>query len=211
MLLGDSRVWLSAFQNYEQQAIDCITTAWPQVLEGINSTSIENEITRTLCFWLRKDRRLRDIGVLIPFHYLLELNANKIADAPSEIDFSIQIGDDPDHYLAFECKRINVEFPSGKKSLIYEYIEEGLMRFITLKYAPKVPLACMLGYVSDGDLISASTKLEKGLLKHSTKTKQNGALTSLSNSSSLSTTCCSHHQRNDGRFIEIRHTLLGIS
>lgn len=93
-----------------------------------------------------------------------------------------------------------------KKPLFYEYIHEGIMRFVTSKYAEKLSFAVMLGYVMDESLTTVLDILEKGLIKHSIKTKQLEITKTLPNSSSFICSCSSSHQRTHDSSIEIRLT-----
>ena len=65
----------------------------------------------------------------------------------SNIDFVLTVGDDEDVYLACECKRLNVPYKTGMRGLVGEYVDEGLMRFVSGQYANGLPAAMMLGYV----------------------------------------------------------------
>lgn len=55
--------------------------------------------------------------------------------AQSNIDFALTIGDDEDAYVACECKRLNVPYKTGVRGLVSEYVDEGLMRFVTGQYS----------------------------------------------------------------------------
>ncbi len=98
-----------------------------------------------------------------------------------------------------------------KNLFFYEYIHEGLMHFVTSKYAKKLPFAVMLGYVMDESLTTVLDIHENGLILLSIKTKQLGITKTLPNSSSFICSCSSSHQRTDGSSIEIRHTLLAVT
>ncbi|MCX7011431.1 MAG: hypothetical protein NTW86_02485 [Candidatus Sumerlaeota bacterium] len=69
-------------------------------------------------------------------------------------------------YFAFECKRLNVRFPSGFSSQAAEYVGiDGMMCFITEKYARGLRHAGMIGYVMDGDVAAALRALTKAIVK----------------------------------------------
>ena len=53
MLAGDFGQWLDLVPDIEEMAIACIADAWPKVRQGINGSSKENQISRTLTYWLR--------------------------------------------------------------------------------------------------------------------------------------------------------------
>lgn len=69
-------------------------------------------------------------------------------DARADIRFSCGRG--LDTYFVFEAKRLFVTYPLGKKdSLVRGYVREGMMRFVSGKYAPFQQASAMLGYVHD--------------------------------------------------------------
>jgi len=69
-------------------------------------------------------------------------------------------------YLAFECKRLNVTYPSGKRaSLASEYVEEGMMRFVTEQYAGGLDKGGMLGYIMDGNMTRATRAVRNAIDK----------------------------------------------
>ncbi|KPL69306.1 hypothetical protein SZ64_15050 [Erythrobacter sp. SG61-1L] len=113
------------------------------------------------------------------------------------------MGDDEDVYLACECKRLNVPFKSGKKALVREYLDEGLARFLIGKYSPGLPYALMLGYVMDGNTVSARRALRRALTARTPALR----LSSLS-ASSDDDPFASRHDRVDDCDIEVVHRLL---
>ena len=67
---------------------------------------------------------------------------------------------DREHYLAYECKRLNVTRRDGTyRALAQEYVDEGVMRYVTEQYAEDLPTGCMFGYVMDGDLDFARARI----------------------------------------------------
>ena len=73
------------------------------------------------------------------------------AEEKGRIDLRFIHGCDESVYFAFECKRLNVPADGGCKSLAREYVEEGMMRFVTGKYAAGLSQGGMIGYVMNGD------------------------------------------------------------
>lgn len=72
------------------------------------------------------------------------------------IDLCLLYGHEESVYFAFECKRLNVPFPSGMKSLAGEYVgSQGMMCFVTGKYADGHEHGGMIGFVMSGDVGTA--------------------------------------------------------
>ena len=87
---------------------------------------------------------------------------------PSNIDFVLTVGDDEDVYLACECKRLNVPYKTGTRGLFGEYVDEGLMRFVSGQYANGLPAAMMLGYVMDARTDQARRGVKRAMASRST-------------------------------------------
>lgn len=67
---------------------------------------------------------------------------------------------DTDSAFVFECKRLNVTYPSGKyEDNADQYTDEGMTRFLTGKYSPGLHEGGMLGYVMDCDTSKARTQV----------------------------------------------------
>jgi len=107
----------------------------------------ENHITKNLVQALIRTKRVP--GRLIYQYPLFAQDDEGNVSVPSAIDFVLTIGDDEDIYLACECKRLNVSYKTKVRALANEYVNEGLMRFVTGQYSNGLPLAMMLGYVMD--------------------------------------------------------------
>ena len=66
------------------------------------------------------------------------------------LDLQVSCGHGAEVYFAIEAKRLRVSLPSGLFLGNREYVEEGMMRFVTGQYAPFMQAGAMLGYVYDG-------------------------------------------------------------
>ena len=74
-------------------------------------------------------------------------------------------------YFAIEAKRSRVSLPSGLFLGSREYVEEGMMRFVTGQYAPFMQAGAMLGYVYDGKIKNAHADIDRQVLKHERELK----------------------------------------
>ncbi|MDY6953022.1 MAG: hypothetical protein SWE60_16050 [Thermodesulfobacteriota bacterium] len=76
--------------------------------------------------------------------------------ASGQIDFLVSCGLGAEVYFAIEAKRLRVRLTSGKLDAGNDdYVNEGMMRFITGQYAPLMNTGAMLGYVYDGNIQKA--------------------------------------------------------
>lgn len=149
MLTGDLNAWLPHFRGLEERIAEAVEAAWPICISPLqskkNALTHEDHITEHLVQSLIRTKLVP--GRIIYQYTLLAEDSSGNVSAPSNIDFVLTIGDDEDIYLACECKRLNVPYKTGVRALVGEYVDEGLMRFVTGQYSNCLPLAMMLGYV----------------------------------------------------------------
>ncbi|WP_336810172.1 hypothetical protein [Bosea sp. MMO-172] len=149
MLTGDLNAWLPHFRGLEERVADAVEMAWPVCIAPLqskkNAMTHEDNITEHLVQSLIRTKKVP--GRIIYQYTLLAEDAAGNVSAPSNIDFVLTIGDDEDVYLACECKRLNVPYKTGIRALVGEYVDEGLVRFVSGQYSNGLPLAMMLGYV----------------------------------------------------------------
>lgn len=149
MLAGDLNAWLPHFRSLEERIVNAVETAWPICIAPLqskkNSLTHEDHITEHLVQSLIRTKLVP--GRIIYQYTLLTEDGSGNVSAPSNIDFVLTLGDDEDVYLACECKRLNVPYKTGVRPLVSEYVDQGLMRFVTGQYSNGLPLAMMLGYV----------------------------------------------------------------
>lgn len=208
MLTGDPSSWLGYFRDIEQRFVERLEVVWPECAKSISSQTKEDDITMELVLALRRDRALREFGILDYQHALLD--EDQIGDPVVKgfIDMALLMDDEV--YVAFECKRLNMVWQSTKHSLAGKYVDEGIMRYITAQYARDLPLGVMIGYVMDGDLHSADRDVRKAM---DTK-KQKLCLSEKVEASSVSSILHrfrSLHARASNTFpFEVRHALLAV-
>ena len=66
-------------------------------------------------------------------------------------------------YLSVECKRLRIHTSDGFKTLSYEYVTEGMVRYFNRQYAQDLDKGGMLGYVMDGDCDGAVADVQKAI------------------------------------------------
>lgn len=210
MLVGEIAAWLGFFRTFEERVIEAVETVWPICVAPLQSKkdamTHEDHITNHLVEALIRTKAVP--GRIIPQYSLLSVAPDQSVTLSSNIDFIVTIGDDEDVYLACECKRLNVPYKSGTRGLVGEYVDDGLMRFISGQYSKGLPLAMMLGYVMNARLDRARrgprramTVRSKAIMLKSTRDNIVIAGQPLR--------FITVHGSMSGRDIEICHTLLG--
>lgn len=169
MLTGDLNAWLPHFRSLEERIGDAVEAAWPVCIAPLqskkNAMTHEDHITEHLVHSLIRTKLVP--GRIIYQYTLLAEDSGRNVSAPSNIDFVLAIGEDEDVYLACECKRLNVPYKTGVRGLVGEYVNEGLMRFVTGQYSSGLPLAMMLGYVMNAKTDVARRGLRRALARRS--------------------------------------------
>lgn len=210
MLAGSPDQWLPHYRDIEEQVIAAVETAWPICIGPLqakkNAMSHEDHITEHLVHALIRSKALP--GRLIYQYTLLGEDKAGGVSISSNIDFVLAIGDDEDVYLACECKRLNVPYRRGVRGLVGEYVDEGIMRFVSGQYANGLPLALMLGYVMNARVERARRGLARAMAARSTAlglTSETSTPIEVGRPVRFRTT----HACTSGHNIEVAHALLG--
>jgi hypothetical protein len=116
----------------------------------------EDKITREL--FLRIQVHVQKNGInTFPIHqYPLFLDSSKIGRPPT-IDFVFRNGYEESPYFGFECKIVD----DRKGQSIKEYIDEGMMRFLSEKYAATEKLGGMIAYLINREVENCVLKINE--------------------------------------------------
>jgi len=165
MIIGRSSVWRNSLIDIDKQVIDCVERVWPEVIGRLTQREREDDITQRLVDLLRDDRVICQYGFLNIHFKLREKDRAGDYTTKGILDMALFLDQDHEKYIAYECKRLNIISDQGKRkaSLAGTYVEEGVVRYVTAKYAEKLPYGCMLGYVMDGDTAFAFQQLNNAI------------------------------------------------
>lgn len=209
MLAGNLDGWLPHFQSLEQKVSDAVEVAWPRCVAPLlslkNDMTLEDRITDHLVQSLIRARSLP--GRLVSQYVLLVEDDSGNVSLSSKIDFVLTVGDDEDVYLACECKRLNVPYEKGTKGLFGEYVEEGLMRFVSGQYSNGLPVAMMLGYVMDGRVDHARNGIKRAMNARRSSIRLNSER-DVSVTKGKPPRFFTNHTSAPGHEIEVCHSLL---
>jgi len=157
---GSPDPWAPTFpHDLVPRILELVIAAWAG-LPKPSSQELETRITRNLRNALRQARNAtRDLPCLID-REVVEDDAASCAEK-GRIDIRFIHGYDEAVYFAFECKRLNVTASTGGCSaLAREYVEEGMMRFVTGKYAGGLEHGGMIAFVMDGNSAVATARVD---------------------------------------------------
>ena len=211
MLAGDPAVWADRFRSFDVRFLERVAAVWHRCVDRLPKHPDEDTITANLVALLMTDPDVRRRFHWIEFQYEpFAYTAEGTAYSTGSVDIAVLLSQDRNIYLAYECKRLNDMRKDGRRrSLAGDYVKEGLSRFVVEQYAEGLPLACMLGYVLDGDLEYAESNVrakiaelreEVGLVAEPRDAAPVGESRRFS----------SRHCRQSGGEIEVRHALLPV-
>lgn len=132
-------------------------------LKKESENDMEDWLTRRLCRRLKQITSFRDGPLYIALKSEIvspDIEADSHA-AAGEIDILVSCGMGAEVYFAIEAKRLR--FRSSKGEIISgssQYIDQGMMRFVSGQYAPCMRASAMLGYVFDGKIDEARVGID---------------------------------------------------
>ena len=209
MMVGDPSLWAAQFISIDERLLDRIVALWPQCLSVLPENPIEDQITLNLLNLLTRDAEARLIFYYLEFQFEPEgFTADGLAFSKGQIDLAVLLDQGRTHYLAFECKRLNVEYNGARQSLATKYVDEGVKRFVTEQYAEGLPVGCMLGYVLDGDTDFARSKVGAALDSQKSNIGLAGGPTNIEPIGEARRFTTDHKRHGSGSNIHVRHSLL---
>lgn len=129
----------------------------------------ENDLTKRLYKDLCRNPEYRR-GPIVPLweSWLVNLTGSD-AEITGRADILFLCGGLETYFLV-EAKRLFVTYPAGsKKNLVTDYINDGMMRYVTGQYASKMTEGAMLGYVCDSTIPTAKKTLSAEVAKEAVK------------------------------------------
>jgi hypothetical protein len=211
LMLADSpatRAWF--VDDFVPEVIDLVLGTWKSV-RRIPSLRLEQRITNLFSDALeRAYERQGKRWFLVPDMKRTDPKTGKEI-ARHDIRFFHRNISGQRLYFIFECKRLNVLSRSGRIIPNSSSYVAGMTRFVSGKYSAGHPCGGMIGYVMNGDVLSAVTAVKLRIAK------RRGALRVVSGteySRSPSMPKQKHngetkHHRSDGEFV-IYHLMLPL-
>ncbi len=210
MLVGDAAAWADRFRSFDARFLERVAAVWPRCIARLPTHPDEDTITINLVDLLNGDP-----DVLRRFHWIefqyepFGHTAEGTAYSTGRVDMAVFLNQDRDIYLAYECKRLNDVRKDGRRSLASRYVKDGLSRFVVEQYAEGLPVACMLGYVLDGDVEYAESNVRAKIVELGDEV---GLVTGPRAAVAIgeSRRFFSRHRRQSGGEMEVRHALFPV-
>lgn len=121
--------------------------------------------------WTSENRASQVNVSLVPTNQYPDTTMKKKRGKAPTIDFCFRAWNSKEGYFGAECKRLKL----SDSKLMQEYVDNGLMRFVSGKYSLMCSESAMIGYIQEGDvvdivdrlklLLSQNTNLEEQLLR----------------------------------------------
>ena len=161
---GDTAKWAERFRTLDIRFLERVVAVWPKCTAALPSQPPEDTITIGLVNLLLKDPGARRLFHWLEFQFEpFGFTDDGTAYSKGRIDMALILDGERERYLAYECKRLNVVYDGRRSSLATPYVKEGLVRFVTEQYAENLSVGCMLGYVMDGDVEAAETRIHAAI------------------------------------------------
>ena len=206
MMEGEQIGWKAEYRRRDSLFLRFVVDVWWQVVARLPTDALEDTITKTLVDRLDADTWIRALFYCDYQFVPMDRTRDGSLTEDRFIDIAMIMDNDRSRYLAYECKTLNVRRAGARRSQAGSYVADGMMRFVTGQYAKGLPVACMIGYVMDGNLSFAYARIKAAIGRNRSALRlQNGPTEEppLDAMMRFVTT----HQRN-GDDIELRHALL---
>jgi len=158
---NNTAVNFSILSNYLHDAFRLLNDAYKEIsIDRKNNPYSRSPTTKT---WHIENTITEDLVRIAESKSLQEsLNFDWVNDSKDlkrknkiDIDIIYQAGLGKEKRLGIECKHLI------KNTKNDYYVKEGIDRFLVGKYAPKMPIAGMLGYIEQGEINNITSDLSK--------------------------------------------------
>ena len=206
---GDAAKWAERFRTLDIRFLERVVTVWPKCTAALPNQPPEDTITIGLVNLLLKDPGARRLFHWLEFQFEpFGFTDDGTAYSKGRIDMALILDGERERYLAYECKRLNVVYDGRTSSLATPYVKDGLVRFVTEQYAENLSVGCMLGYVMDGDVETAETRIHAAIDNQRSRIGLTAGPETDQSIGEARRFSSRHLRAGSGQEIEVRHALL---
>ena len=206
MMEGEQLGWKAEYRRRDALFLRFVMEVWWQVAARLPTDALEDTITKTLVDRLDAGTRARALFYCDYQFVPMDRTRDGSLGADRFIDIAMIMDNDRSRYLAYECKRLNVRREGARRSQAGSYVADGTMRFVTGQYAKDLPVACMIGYVMDGDVAFAYARIKATVRRNQSALRLQDGPTAEPPLDAMTRFVTMHERNGDG--IELRHALL---
>ncbi len=160
-VIGISTEWSDLIDPMVPEILNLVVASW-QEMPSPAPDEKEDNITIALCRSMAQNRTARGLMFQIRTQ-VVELDPMPGEDL-GRLDIAfIPLIPREDIYFCLESKRLNVVRKGQQRAYASEYVQFGMLRFVTGQYSKAVRHGGMIGYVLDGDILGAITNVEANI------------------------------------------------
>jgi hypothetical protein len=160
-IIGAPSEWVNLIDPMVPQILHLVISTWESI-PAPSPDAREDDITALLCRALRNNRTARSLMFTIDTQQV-ELDPQPGQDL-GRLDIAFRpLVPREDIYFCLECKRLNVVMNGQTRAYAAEYVNFGMLRFVTGQYARAVRHGGMLAYILDADVMRAISNIEGNL------------------------------------------------
>ena len=160
-VVGTPAEWADLIDPLVPQILTLVIATWEQMPPPAPDGG-EDDITTALCRALQQNRTARSLMFQIRTQ-VVELEPIPGEDLGRMDIVFIPLVPREDIYFCLESKRLNVVKDGKTRAYASEYVNFGMLRFITGQYAKAVRHGGMIAYVLDGNVSRAITNVEANI------------------------------------------------
>lgn len=170
--MTDAASWIPLFPEEQIPKIFEAIFRCMSEIKKQTPNELETSLNKRLAKSLMRDPKMRNSPLDVSREMITD---DEDSDAEGRLDIVFKYSTaeiKPWPYFALEGKRLYVTFSSKKKRepLVSKYLgHQGMMCFITGRYAKGLKSGAMLGYVFDGDILKAHNAISRSIQKKHTK------------------------------------------
>jgi hypothetical protein len=162
---GPGNQWAGVIDDQASKLLKLVAAAGKRIQLGAPDEK-EDDITMRLCLALQRSRTARRLMFYV-HPQSVELDPDT-GEEFGRMDIAFYPTNQPwvpreDIYFCLECKRLNVIKDGKPRGYWSEYVTLGMMRFVTGQYSRAVRHGAMIGYVRDGNVTSAMSRVEENI------------------------------------------------
>lgn len=160
-IIGVSTEWSDLIDPMLPQILSLVIGSWQEMASPAPDEK-EDNITIALCRTLRQNRTARSLPFQIHTQQV-ELDPMPGEDLGRLDIVFIPMVPREDVYFCLESKRLNALISGQRRALAAEYVQFGMVRFVTGQYSKAVRHGGMIGYVLDGKIPIAMANVEANI------------------------------------------------
>jgi len=164
MTAGDTAYWDDLFvERLIPSALGLVLDAWDRIARPAGDE--HEDVTSVHLYSAMKTGKDRQRHPFLIRYQDVEVDTD-LGKATGRKDIVFFPANEEDIYFCLEAKRLNALVAGVRRSLAYEYVREGMQRFVDGKYSRHVRHGGMLGYVLDNDVDRAMDKVATAIHLH---------------------------------------------